>query len=169
MTERFNSAIHGYAVSYPGGWTVRRAETPWWPPDWKRSGSPDVSFDWLTSPLESRAFRAASATAPEGISIDDWIDEYMTFSDEPGCAPPRVTQPEVVIDGRPGRLRDSCSEVEATVVVGRRVYLFTLFLLDAELDGQARNARPVFDAFAETIDLQPEDALSSPTPAPSVR
>ena len=164
LTEPFTSAIHGYALVYPDGWRVRRAETPWWPPDWKQRGAPETSFDWITSPLESRAFRAASVAAPRGVSIDDWIDEYMTFSDQPGCAPARVTLPEIVIDGRPGRVRDSCDEVEATVVVGQRVYLFTLFALDGELDGQSRNARALFDEFAATIDLRPAAAVASPTP-----
>jgi hypothetical protein len=163
MTQPFNSAIHGYALAYPDGWSVTPADTAWWPPDWKRRGSDERSFDWMTSPLESTAFRAASTTAPEGVSIDDWIDEYMTFSSDPGCAPARITQPAIVIDGQPGRVRDSCNEVEATVVVGRRVYLFTLFVLDDELDGAARNARALFDEFAATIRLRPDDALARPT------
>jgi len=64
-----------------------------------------------------------------------------------------------------GRIRDGCEgEVEATVVatvvVGRRVYLFTLF-------NDEPDRRAVFDAFAETIDLRPEDAPASSTPTAS--
>ncbi len=52
-------------------------------------------------------------------------------------------------------LKEPPAELEATVAVGRRVYLITLFH-----DGPDRGA--VFDALAATIDLRPEDV---PTPS----
>src|SRR5215207_3591606 len=84
------------------------------------------------------------------------------------CSPPRITQPEVVIDGRPGRIRHSCDDVEASVVVERRAYLFTLFRGDQSGgDIQASDARAAFDEFAATIRLRPEDAEESPPPGAS--
>ena len=166
IAETFTSSIHGYSVGYPARWNATSAYVPWWPPTWKQqqTESDDTAFfDFLSSPLGSTAFRAASATAPDGVSIDDWVDEFMTFSDEAGCAPARTTQPTIVIDGHEGRVRASCGEVEATVAVERRVYLFTLYGTDAET--RATELRDVFDALAATIDLRPEDAVNSGPPA----
>ena len=102
--------------------------------------------------------------------MNDWIDDNLTFSSVPGCAPPREDWELIQIDGAAGRLRDSCGEVEATVVIDGRVYLFTLFLGEEQLT----NGRELFDALAATIDLRPEDAVlpspsSSPDPRPSGR
>jgi len=164
MTEAFTSANHGYAVGYPADWTLEPATSLWWPPAWKGSGV-YTGFDRISAPvpLEGGVFRAASAQAPEGVSIDDWIDEFIIQAEVGTCNPSRTTLREVTIDSQRGRIRDECpAEVEATVVVGRRVYVFTLFL-------DASHRRAVFDAFAATIDLRPEDAVvvPSPTPPPS--
>ncbi len=88
--------------------------------------------------------------------IDEWIDRAVGYQPG-GCGVPRSEQPEITIDGQPGRVWEGCpGEIEATVVVGGRVYLFTLFG-----DGVSR---ALFDAYASTIDLRPEEAAS---PAPS--
>ena len=92
--------------------------------------------------------------------MNDWIDEYLIFGD-PNCVPPRERQEVISIDGAPGRLWDACGEVEATVVLDGRVYMFTLFLGS----DQATNGRELFDALAATIDLRPEDAVA-PEPEP---
>ena len=90
----------------------------------------------------------------DGVSIDDWIDEYISAG---GCYVPRSEQAEITIDGQSGRISDECPDkVVATVVVGGRLYLFTLCTT-------ARTPGPCFDAFAATIDLRPEEAAS---PAP---
>lgn len=160
MTQTYVSERHGYSISYPADWNTFSATDPWSPPAWKAGGEGEAPFDFLEAPEPSPWFRAASAALPEGLpSVNDWIDEYLTFSSVPGCAPPRETWELVLIDGAPGRLRDSCGEVEATVVLEGRVYMFTLFL------GEVTNGRELFDAFAATIDLRPEDAtLPSPSP-----
>ena len=95
---------------------------------------------------------------PDGVSIDEWFDR-SGFGYRPGdCGAPRSEQPEVTIDGQPGRIWEECpGQVEATVVAGGRLYLFTLYL-------EASDIRAVFDAYAATIDLRPEEAAS---PAPS--
>jgi hypothetical protein len=161
MTKTFTSANYGYAVGYPAGWQPESASSMWWPPTWK--GSDDYSgFDFLHSPLDGEGvFRSASAAVPEGVSVDDWIDRNIIQAEVGTCNPPRATLSEVTIDGQAGRIRDECpEEVETTVVVGRRVYVFTLFL-------GASNRRALFDAFAATIDLRPDDAVASPTPSSS--
>jgi hypothetical protein len=110
---------------------------------------------------ERQWFRAASAPLPDGLpSVNDWIDEFLIFGD-PSCVPPRVTQELISIDGAPGRLWDGCGTVEATVVLDGRVYMFTLWVGS----DQVTNGRELFDAFAATIDLRPEDAvLTSSSP-----
>jgi hypothetical protein len=161
MTATFTSLYYGFAVGYPARWEREPASSLWWPPAWAHSG--DYSgFDFLRSDLDGGGvFRAASAAAPEGVSIDEWIDELIIQAKADTCNPPRATLSEVTIDGQAGRIRDECpEEVEATVVVGRRAYVFTLFL-------GASNRRALFDAFAATIDLRPGDAVVVPSPTPS--
>ncbi len=68
---------------------------------------------------------------------------------------PRSQQAEITIDGQSGRIAECPNEIEATVVVGGRLYLFTL-------SHDRSDARAVFDAFAATIDLTPETAVDFP-------
>ncbi len=164
MQRTFFSDRYGYTISYPVDWTVTSPSdpAPWSPPTWRDGGSALDPFDFIESSPGPPWFRAASAQLPVGLAdVDDWIDQNLTFSDVPGCAPPREEWEEISIDGAPGRLRDSCGEVEATVVTDGRVYLFTLFLGS----DQVLNGRELFDALAATIDLRPEDAV---LPSPSL-
>ena len=94
-------------------------------------------------------FEAASTEIPDGVSIDEWVDEYVSPGD--GCGVPRSQQAEITIDGQPGRIAECPDHIEATVVAGGRLYLFTL--------GHERSdARACFDAWVATIDLTPEAA-----------
>jgi hypothetical protein len=79
----------------------------------------------------------------------------------------------VVIGGKAGRLRGFCgnspaAEIEATVVVDSRVYVFTLFS-GVESGAIEADERALFDAFAATITLSPENAQVRPSvePGPS--
>lgn len=160
MSDLYTSRLHGYSILYPAEWSVEEASVPWSPPAWKVAGSPQAPLDVIDT-RDGPLFRAASAPLPQDLpDVNDWIDQYLTFGDT-SCVPPRVGQELISIDGAPGRLRDSCGEVEATVVLEGRVYMFTLFLFS----DQVTNGRELFDAFAATIDLRPEDAaLPSPSP-----
>ncbi|MDF2733943.1 MAG: hypothetical protein K0S97_566 [Chloroflexota bacterium] len=168
MQQTFRSERFGYTVSYPAGWTVWSPAEPggWSPPDWKDGSSIVDPFDYIESTPDGPRFRAGSAQLPVAMpDVDEWIDEFLTYGD-PNCVPPRATQEVINIDGAPGRLWDACGEVEATVVVDGRVYMFTLFLGADRLT----NGRQLFDALAATIDLRPEDApLPSPSPSPESR
>jgi len=159
MTKTFISANNGYAVGYPADWTLKPATSLWWPPAWVHSD--DYSgYDYILLP-DLHDFRAASAVAPEGVVIDDWIDSFITTAGDNSCNPKRITLPEFTIDGQAGRIRVTCpNEIEATVVVGRRAYAFVLF-------SGSPDVRAMFDAFAATIDLRPEGAPAAPTPTPS--
>jgi hypothetical protein len=171
MARTFVSSKYGYAIGYPDGWTIQPAASLWWPPTWKATGGSDAPYDRFFSSPDGDWFRAGSADVPEGVSIDGWIDEFITTVSSPpdSCSPPRTDLPEIIIDGQPGRIRDHCEgEVEATVVVGRRAYVLTLFYSGpAEVGISMADARAIFDAFIATIDLRPEDALEVPSPTPS--
>ena len=79
------------------------------------------------------------------MTIDDWLDEVFAGAAAEMCNAPRSELPEISIDGMAGCIRDEpADDIEATIVVGRRLYVFTLF----------GASRPVFDAIAATIDLE---------------
>src|SRR4029450_4092742 len=107
------------------------------------------------------SLRGASSEVPDGYSIDAWVDQSIQSG---GCVVRRSQQLEITIDGQPGRVWEGCpNEIEATVAVDRRLYTFSLF-------GDAGVSRPVFDAYASTIDLRPDDAAvpsASPSTSPS--
>jgi hypothetical protein len=159
MTKTFVSVNNGFAVGYPADWTVEPATSLWWPPTLHHGGGASTDFDYILR-AGFPTFRAASAVAPDGVVIDDWIDSYMTTAGDSDCNPRRATLPETTIDGQAGRIRTTCpGEVEATVVVGRRAYLFTLF-------SDSPDRKAMFDAIAATIDLRPEGApAATPWPA----
>ncbi len=160
MTEMYVSGLHGYALKHPANWTVTEASQTWWPPDWKADASPGQPFDLIGDMDNPRLLRAASAPILDGLpSVNDWIDEFLTFGD-PNCVLPRERQELISIDGAPGRLRDACGEVEVTIVLDGRVYMFTLWFGNG-----VTNGRELFDAIAATIDLRPEDA-AVPSPSP---
>jgi ABC-type Fe3+-hydroxamate transport system substrate-binding protein len=106
----------------------------------------------------SAYLEGASTPIPDGVSIDEWVDEYVTPLAAGGCGVPRSQQEEITIDGQSGRVAECPDQVEATVVVSGRLYLFIL--------GSGRSdARAFFDAWMATVDLRPEDAaVPSPTP-----
>jgi hypothetical protein len=95
-------------------------------------------------------FAAASTEVPDGVSIDEWVDQYVSPG---GCGVPRSQQAKVTIDGKLGRIAECPNRIEATVVAGGRLYLFAL--------GHERSdARAFFDAWVGTIDLRPQAAAN---------
>jgi hypothetical protein len=164
LTETFVSSKFGYTIRYPADWVadVATGVDPWSPADVTDPMAEPLDY---IAPPGSVAFRAGSTLIPDGAVVDEWIRQYLTMSSVVGCNPPRTDLEPVTIDGQPGRLRGFCNpgdEVEATVVVGRRVYLFTLFLGD-RVDTEA-GERALFNALLATIDLRPEAALVAPSP-----
>jgi len=96
----------------------------------------------------SAYFVAASTPIPDGVSIDEWVDEYVTPWAEGGCGLPRSRQAEITIDGHSGRRAECDNGIETTVVAGGRLYLFM---------GGGDN-RALADAWIDSIDLTPETA-----------
>ena len=151
LTQTFVSSFNGFSIGYPDDATIVPA---------KVAAIPGVEqdnneFDYVET--DTYTVRGASHELPNGYSIDEWVDRKVQGVD---CGVPRNEQPEIVIDGQPGRVWEGCpGEIEATVEAGGRVYVFSLF-------GEG-TSRPVFDAYASTIDLLPEDAaVPSASPSP---
>lgn len=118
----------------------------------------DDGFDLVETGLAA-VFSGASTGSGFGGegSIDDRVDTYLAT--EPvlpdGCGVPRATQEAIVIDGQTGRVTQCSRRIEATVVADDRLYLFVL-------RHDREDAKAVFDAFAQTIDLTPDTAVDVP-------
>jgi hypothetical protein len=158
LTTTFVSPTNGFSFKYldRGEGTLTPAKELWDPVTQPRpdsSGVHDDPLDVVETGLAA-VFKGASTVIPDGVSIDAWVDEYVS----PGCAP-RSQQAEITIDGQSGRISECPNEIDATVVAGGRLYLFTLL-------HDRTDARAFFDAFVATIDLRPEDAaVPSSTPS----
>jgi hypothetical protein len=167
MTTTFVSPTYGYSFKYLDRGPVRLPTEPWDPVN-QQSDNSINRFDAVQTGLGAY-FEAASTEIPDGVSIDEWVDEYVAPRWASGCAVPRSQQAEITIDGHVGRIAvcpgapdtdprevvdtGTPDEIHATVVAGDRLYLFSLGGPSGE------GARMVFDAWVATIDLRPEDAV----------
>jgi hypothetical protein len=169
LSQTFNSSVHGFSISHPDGWTVEHATGARSSDEWEADTGPVDIHDFVRAPGASTpndlpgsaqfVLRVTSIAAPEGVAADTWISENITGTGG-DCLPPAVALVDIDIDGRRGSLRDSCGELEATVVADGRIYVFTLFVNASVSDGRA-----MFEALAETITLRPAEALTSPRPS----
>ena len=159
MTSTFVSPTYGYSFGYPRG-SLAPATELWDPVTRQANINFDPRFDAVETGL-SAYLEGASTQIPDGVSIDDWVDEYLTPIAAGGCDVPRSRQAEITIDGQSGRVAECQNGIQATVVAGGRLYLFIL-------SAARSDARAFFDAWIATIDLRPESALDpSPSPSPS--
>jgi hypothetical protein len=156
LETTFVSPTYGYSFRYfdRGEGTLRPA-TELWDPVNQPLGhiNFDPRFDAVETGLAAY-LEAASTEIPDRVSIDEWVDEYVTPLAASGCGVPRSQQAEITIDGQPGRIAQCANRVEATVVAGGRLYLFVLS------HGARSDARAFFDAWVATIDLTPETAAA---------
>jgi hypothetical protein len=148
MTTTFVSPTYGYSFKYFRG--VTPATEVWDPVNQPiEDRNLDPRFDAMETGL-SAYFESASTEIADGVSIDQWVDEYVTPPVAGGCGVPRGQQTGITIDGEPGKIAE-CDHSEATVVAGGRLYLF---------GGPAQSSRNKawFAAWIATIDLTPETA-----------
>lgn len=158
LTTTFVSPTNGFSFKYLDRGGLKTAKELWDPvtqPRPDNSGAYDDPFDTVETGLYA-FFKGASTVIPDGVSIDAWVDQYVSPI---GCGVLRSQQAEITIDGQSGRISECAGEIDATVVAGGRLYLF--ILLHSRSD-----ARAFFDAFVATIDLRPEDA-AVPSISPS--
>ena len=157
LTTTWVSPTNGFSFRHEEGRGPTPATEFWNPvidPPVDTSSRYDDPFDLLETGWAA-FFKSASTPIPEGVSVDEWVDEYVSPG---GCGGPRSQQAEITIDGRSGRIAEcpktteaDGNRIEATVVAGGRLYLFILL-------SDRTDYREVFDHFASTIDLRPETA-----------
>ena len=162
LTQAFTSPTFGYSIRYPAGWKVTSTDVG-------EAPFSDGSDDFVSA-AGGWYLRALSRAVPDGVVVDDWIVHTLQQSDDAGCMPRRDTQELVTVDGHEGRILGFCGaqpapQIEATFVVDRRAYLFTLF--DTQEAPSATEARALFDKIAATVKLDPQSAGGSPSPSPS--
>ena len=158
LTTTWVSPTNGFSFRHEEGRGPTPATEFWNPvidPPVDTSSRYDDPFDLLETGWAA-FFKSASTPIPEGVSIDEWVDEHVS-----GCGGPRSQQAEITIDGQSGRIAEcpktteaDGNRIEATVVAGGRLYLFILL-------SDRTDYREVFDHFASTIDLRPEAVSGS--------
>lgn len=150
MTTTYVSQTYGYSFDYHDGGGLEPATELWDADDQPPVdiGGFDPRFDGLETDFGA-SFQAASTPIPEGVSVDEWVDTYVTPPTAGGCGVRRSQQEEISIDGQPARTA-ACDHAEATVVAGGRLYLFT----------GPNDDREWFGAWLATIELTPETAES---------
>ena len=161
LTQAFTSPTFGYSIRYPAGWTST--------PTTGEGPSPGGADDF-GSAAGGWYLRGLSRPVPDGVVVDDWILQTLQQSDDPGCMPRRDTMGSVTVDGHEGRILGFCGvppapQIEATFVVDKRAYLFTLY--DGRAAPNEQEARALFDRLMTTITLDPASAVGSPKPSPS--
>ena len=151
FSATFVSPTYGYTYKSPSRRILEEATEIWDPANQPVDDrDPDGRIDGVETGLAAY-FEGASTQIPDEISIDGWVDEFVTPTAAGGCGVPRSQQAEITIDGQSGRIAECPNHIEATVVAGGRLYLFTMV-------HQRSDARAWFDAWVTTIDLTPETA-----------
>jgi hypothetical protein len=155
LTTTFVSPTYGYSFGYLDRGGLSAATELWDPVNPPDDIDVGRGFDAVETGLGAY-FEAASMPLPAAFPAD-WWDEYITPTAAGGCGVPRSEQQETtMIDGHTGRIAQCPNQIEATVIVGDRLYLFRL------QHGARPDAREFFDAWIATIDLSPETPDGTP-------
>jgi hypothetical protein len=158
LTTTFVSARNGFSMKHPDRAAVTPAKQLW-----GFNKDVDDGFDVVETGLAA-VFKGASTNNGFGGdgTTDERVDEYLADDTvlPDGCGVPRSEHAKITIDGLSGRISECENRIEATVIAGGRLYLFTL-------EHTRSDARALFDAFAATIDLTPETAVDFPAMATS--
>jgi hypothetical protein len=171
LSQTFTSAIHGYSISYPAGWTVRPATEP------RPAGFVhlDAGTDnAVTDHFDTTATDVLAVTSqliPDGNTYEDWLIGFRAFvGTETGCAIPSVgSWSHVTVGGRPGLKwgTGGCIFGGGVVVAdGSRVYMFgaTTRLNNFVPGDDLANflAPDVFEAILATLQFDPASAVNAP-------
>src|SRR5689334_9032414 len=101
LTTTWVSPTNGFSFRHMEGRGPTPAKEPWDPvidPPVDTSSRYDDPFDlWETG--YAAFFKSASTRIPEGVSIDEWVDEHVSPR---GCGGPRSQQAKITIDGQSG-------------------------------------------------------------------
>lgn len=162
LTTTFVSPTHGFSFRYGRGRPIPATKI-WDPviePPVDTRGTYDGPFDiWETG--YAAFFKSASTEIPEGVSIDEWVDEYVTPLAAGGwrlavcLAASRQRSPSM---GNRAGSRSATTPRRPSSPAG------------GSTSSSARASQAVtkawFDAWIATIDLRPEDA-AAPSSTPS--
>jgi len=175
LSETFTSAIHGYSISYPAGWTVRPATEPWltgFPAadDQAYESENDHFASYLNDTIND-TLTVTSQAIPDGSTFDDWLSGYvLSICGDPrpaGCGFPRSP---INIGGQGGvRMGANSVEERIMVAVDGRVYVFTAqtqfnSLRGGGIEGDPHSYLPpdLFLAMLETVQFDPASAVQAP-------
>jgi hypothetical protein len=150
LSDTFVSPTYGFSFGSIDRGGIEPATERWDPSNQPVDFRGGPQLDYVDTGFGA-GVAGASTPVPDGVSIDEWVDQYVTSLAAGGCGDPRSEQEEVVIDGESGRLAQCQIQVDATVVAGGRLYLFRLYR-------NSPDRRAMFDEWVTTIDLTPETA-----------
>ena len=149
LTETFTSETYGISISYPAGWSTRRASEPW-------TGGPfffqDPVGDFMYDPsLTDHLFLAIASQPLVDPSTNTWAADLL---EEEGCSPGEPA----VIDGAQGVIGTDCNL--AMIPTGARGYFIWLYASgDDPLISEIYN-RAWFEKVLATVQLDPQAALA---------
>lgn len=143
LSQTHTSALAGYSMKYPTGWTVTPAKGPW------TTGYDTEAFSDLISG-DASVFYGTSMQLPHGTSFSTWFAAYDADRTLGTCGAASLNE-DITVDGGVGHLDVHCPAfyAEAVISKGDRVYVFTMFL---------PFTRPLFDSLLDTVRLTPETA-----------
>jgi hypothetical protein len=118
LTGRIDSNMHGVTMSFPAGWAVTEATTPWTTRELPGFGgsSGDLIID---AAREDHLFLVIASQPLAGASGPAWADTV-------GASEPCATSEPISVDGASGRLV-ACDPMRALVWTDDRGYLVLLY------------------------------------------
>lgn len=145
LEKTFTSALYGYTVDIPAGWTRLPAALEW------TAGSVNNWASGFNDELKGTdiRFSGAAQVLAKGQTADDWLAAYASGGDP-------KKWPRVRIDGQIGSIdADGVPALGGTIVPGGRMYDAVVvsrnvafnFNMDGNVD------RATFDAFLATVKL----------------
>jgi hypothetical protein len=164
LSSTFTSTVHGISISYPTGWVKDPATQPWTQAVGINfhSSALDVAYD---PALKDHLFLAFASQPLGGTTGEAWMTAFLADPEE-GCGS-AATEP-ITIDGATGRICEGL----AAVAAGGRGYHIRMYASDDESWVSRYYDRAWFRSVLDTVQLQPEDAVSptssgSPVATPS--
>jgi hypothetical protein len=151
----FSSDRFGYDMAIPPTWAATPATR-----DWSLEIDDEVTTgaDFFVEPTASYhvAVQAFSAPVPAGMSNEDWIAQFNVPSGN--CPLPPEEWEAITVDGQPAVFNpDACDASQAYVVLGDRVYRFSVWRADQQA---------LLKAFLSTVRFH-SDVLTEAPPSSS--
>jgi hypothetical protein len=172
LAATFVSAIHGYSISYPAGWSVRPATKPWLTGFAAQSDQAieDETDHFVATTRDT--LRVTSLAIPAGQTFDAWLVDYRNSLIDAGVGPESPeTWAKVNIGGQPGLWWGGSTEYDppgggAVVAVGGRAYVFRAQTLVNPFNNQP-DTRGYLDPdqfvlMLATVHFDPASAIGAP-------